>query len=110
MDELAVNMAETIPKITGTGHYTPMQAVDFGYTCQGTMGDWGYAEQRIFSYTIELASTFIPPASQVNQICEDNLQAALIMLDRVNHSTVSGIVSAEDEVSVLIPELSGNQE
>ncbi len=93
MDDLAVDMAITIPRISGGGTYTPMQAVDFGYTCQGTMGDWGYAEQRIFAFTVELASTFIPPESQVDQICEDNLQAALIMLDRVNHSTVTGLIT-----------------
>jgi len=95
MDELAIDMAATIPRISGGGFYTPMQAVDFGYTCQGTMGDWGYAEQRIFAYTIELGSTYIPPESQVDQICDDNLQAALIMLDRVNHSTVSGLITDE---------------
>ncbi len=93
MDELAVDMAATIPLIGGGGYYTSRQAVDFGYTCQGTMGDWGYAEQRIFAYTIELATTFIPPEIQVNQICEDNLQAALIMLDRVNYSTVTGLIT-----------------
>ena len=101
MDELAVNMAITIPRISGGGYYTPMQAVDFGYTCQGTMGDWGYAEQRIFAFTIELAATFIPPESQVDQICEDNLQAALIMLDRVNYSTVTGLITDENDKPVI---------
>jgi len=101
MDDLAVNMAITIPRISGGGYYTPMQAVDFGYTCQGTMGDWGYAEQRIFAFTIELATTFIPPESQVDQICEDNLQAALIMLDRVNYSTVTGLITDENDKPVI---------
>ena len=101
MDDLAVDMATTIPRINGGGYYTPMQAVDFGYTCQGTMGDWGYAEQRIFSFTIELATTFIPPESQVDQICEDNLQAALIMLDRVNYSTVTGLITDENDEPII---------
>ncbi|MDP8201563.1 MAG: M14 family zinc carboxypeptidase [Candidatus Tenebribacter burtonii] len=101
MGDLAVNMAATIPRISG-GYYTPMQAVDFGYTCQGTMGDWGYAEQRIFSYTIELATTFIPQESQVEQICENNLQAALIMLDRVNHSTITGLITDENEEPLIV--------
>ncbi|MCK4312037.1 MAG: hypothetical protein KAW88_04815 [Candidatus Cloacimonetes bacterium] len=100
MDELAVDMATTIPRISGVGYYTPMQAVDF-CSCQGTMGDWGYAEQRIFSFTIELATTFIPPESQVDQICEDNLQAALIMLDRVNHSTATGLITDENNEPII---------
>jgi hypothetical protein len=101
MDDLAVDMATTIPRISGSGYYTPIQAVDFGYTCQGTMGDWGYAEQRIFSFTIELATTYIPPESQVDQICQDNLQAALIMLDRVNHSTVTGLITDENDEPII---------
>ncbi len=109
MDDLATKMAETIPKIGGTGHYTPMQAVDFGYTCQGTMGDWGYAEQRIFAFTIELATTFIPPSSQINQICEDNLESALIMLERVHHSTLTGNITNENNepiiAEIIIPEI-----
>ena len=36
----------------------------------------------IFCYTIELATQFIPPASQVIQVCQDNLQAALILLNK----------------------------
>ena len=109
MDDLATEMANSIPKIGGSGYYTPMQAVDFGYTCQGTMGDWGYAEQRIFAFTIELATTFIPPASQVEQICEDNLEAALIMLDRINRSVVTGNVTDENDnpiiAEIIVPEI-----
>lgn len=93
MGELATSMAVTIPNITGTGHYVADQAVDFGYTCQGTMGDWGYAEQRIFSFTIELANSFIPEQQNILPICEDNLEAALIFLDRVHHSTLTGNIT-----------------
>jgi len=96
MAELASNMAGTIPRITGGGFYNSTQALNYG-ACQGTMGDWGYAEQRIFSFTVELGTTFIPPESQVDQICEDNLQAALIMLDRINHSTVTGLITDEND-------------
>ena len=88
MQTLADSMAITIPQIDGTGFYDARQAVDFGYTCQGTMGDWGYAEQRIFSLTIELGNTYIP--TQVDQICEDNLEAALILLDRIKSNTITG--------------------
>ncbi len=93
MDELAVQMAAVTPKIGGSGNYQPMQSVDFGYTCQGTLGDWGYAEERVFTFTIELANTFIPPAYQVPTICEDNLAGALLMLDRVNYATVTGNIT-----------------
>ncbi|MCD4828026.1 MAG: hypothetical protein K8R90_01165 [Candidatus Cloacimonetes bacterium] len=96
MGDLAVAMAAIIPCISGTGHYTPIQAVDFGYTCQGTMGDWGYAEERLFSFTLELATTYIPPATQIATICADNLQAALMFLDRAGAATVTGHVSGPE--------------
>ena len=57
------------------------------------MGDWGYSEERIFSFTIELANSFIPPASSIQQICNENLDASLVMLDRINHSVVTGNVT-----------------
>jgi len=92
MHDLASNMAATIPGIY-SGTYTPLQAVDFGYTCQGTMGDWSYAEERVFGYTVELARTYIPPQYQIEQICEDNLQAALMLIDRVDSSMVTGNIT-----------------
>ena len=91
MDDLATDMAVTIPRIGGTGHYTPAQAVDFGYTCQGTMGDWSYAEDRIFGYTIELANEFIP--DDPTQVCEDNLEAFRVMLRRMNDRLLAGHVT-----------------
>lgn len=93
MGDLAEAMALTIPIQYGTGHYDASQASDFYYTCQGTMGDWGYAEQRIFSFTIELAREFNPDSIYIEPICEANLDAALIFLDRVHHSTVTGNIT-----------------
>ncbi len=94
MGELAVNMAVTIPQIDGTGHYTPVQASDFVYTCQGTMGDWSYAEERVFGFTIEVNNAgyggYYPPQPYIDQIKAANLQAALIMLDRPNYSCLHG--------------------
>ncbi|MDD3051225.1 MAG: M14 family zinc carboxypeptidase [Candidatus Cloacimonetes bacterium] len=93
MGNLATQMALTIPRISGTGHYTPAQAVDFGYTCQGTMGDWGYAEERVFAYTIELASSFIPGSEDVPTIAADNLEAAMIMLGRPHKAVLTGNIT-----------------
>ncbi|NOZ08830.1 MAG: hypothetical protein GXO91_08170 [FCB group bacterium] len=93
MGDLAVQMAAVTPRISGSGNYQPMQSVNFGYTCQGTLGDWAYAQERVFSFTIELAGTFIPPAYQVPTICQDNLAGAMLMLDRVNYATVTGHIT-----------------
>ncbi|MFO7897112.1 MAG: M14 family zinc carboxypeptidase, partial [Candidatus Cloacimonadales bacterium] len=91
MADFATEMAEAIPRINSAGTYQAIQSVDFGYTCQGTMGDWGYAQERIFSFTIELADQFIPP--EVEQICLDNLEAALIFIRRTTVASLTGNVT-----------------
>ncbi len=101
MGALSDEMASTIPRIDGTGTYTSNQAVDFGYTCQGTMGDWGYSEQRIFSFTIELSNTHFPTADTMNQICSDNLEAALIFIDRPANSMLTGVVTGTDDTPIV---------
>ncbi|MCD4698187.1 MAG: carboxypeptidase regulatory-like domain-containing protein, partial [Bacteroidales bacterium] len=90
LEELAVEMAVTIPA-AGGGHYTPQESWQL-YPASGTTDDYSYGERGIFSFTVELGTEFIPPASQIDGICQDNLQAALILLDRVNHSTLTGII------------------
>ncbi|MCF7913333.1 MAG: hypothetical protein K9M99_12450 [Candidatus Cloacimonetes bacterium] len=91
MGDLATEMALTIPRISSAGHYTPAQAVNFGYTCQGTMGDWSYSEERVFGYTIELANQYIP--NDPVPICEDNLEAFRVMLHRLDNRVLTGHVT-----------------
>lgn len=90
LEELAIDMAVTIPA-AGGGHYTPQESWQL-YPASGTTDDYSYGERGIFSYTVELGTEFIPPANEILGICQDNLQAALILLDRVNQSTLTGII------------------
>jgi hypothetical protein len=84
-------MANTIPA-SGGGNYTPQESWQL-YPASGVTDDYTYGQNGIFTYTIELGTEFIPPASEINQISQDNLQAALILLDRVNHSTLTGHIT-----------------
>ncbi|NLN96335.1 MAG: T9SS type A sorting domain-containing protein [Bacteroidales bacterium] len=88
---LGTAMGNAIPKL-GSGTYTP-QPIWALYPASGGTDDYAYGKHGIFCYTIELATQFIPPASQVIQVCQDNLQAALILLNRVNKSTLTGHVT-----------------
>lgn len=90
MSQLAVSMANTIPGEYG-GYYTPQPSWEL-YSASGVTDDYAYGQHGIFSYTIELGVEFIPPASDVLPICQKNLTAALLLLDRVNQSTVTGLV------------------
>lgn len=89
---LGTAMGQSIPKLSGSGHYTP-QPVWALYPASGGTDDYAYGQHGIFSYTIELATQFIPPANQVVQVCQDNLQAALILINRIDKSTLSGLVT-----------------
>lgn len=91
LSDLATSMAVTIPSTYG-GHYTPSNAWQL-YPCSGTTDDYAYGVHGTFSYTIELATEFIPPASQVEGICEDNLEAAMILLGRIHRSTLTGHIT-----------------
>ena len=89
--ELGVNMAESIPKIVGSGHYTPEQANDL-YAASGGTDDWAYGHHGVFCYTVELGQEFIPSAAQVPTIVSDNIEAAMMLLNRPNHQVLRGHV------------------
>jgi carboxypeptidase T len=103
LQNLAVSMAETIPG-QYSGYYTPEASWEL-YACMGTTDDWAYGEHGIFSFTIELATEFIPAANQVSGICSDNMDAAMILLDRVNNSTLTGHITNTENQESMIAEI-----
>ena len=88
---LCQEMAMTVPA-QGGGYYTPQQCNQL-YPCSGTTTDYGYGVLRIFYYITELGTEFIPPASTMEQIIQNNLSAALLLLDRVFYSTITGNIT-----------------
>ncbi len=100
LEELGVAMAEATPGFVnedGTtqyphGHYDPAPAWGL-YPTQGDLNDYSYGVHGTFSYTIELAREFIPPPDAIPVICEDNIEAAMIMLDRPSRSTLTGHIT-----------------
>jgi hypothetical protein len=91
LNELAVAMSLVLPGQYG-GNYTPQPSWAL-YPCTGTTDDYVYGMQGVFGFTIELATEFIPPASQVAQICDDNIDAALLLLNRINYSSLRGHIT-----------------
>lgn len=85
---LAEEMAATIPKLGyGTYNHMPSYAL---YPLSGSSEDWIYGTLSAFAFTIEMATEFIPPASVVPQILQDQLQAARILLTRKDYKTLTG--------------------
>ncbi len=103
LEELAIEMAVTIPSQNG-GHYTPQQSLEL-YPCMGTTDDYAYGVHSIFSFTVELGTQFIPPAGQIDDIVEDNLDAALILLNRVNRQTVTGLITDSETGNPVVAEI-----
>ncbi len=85
LEELAIAIA------TPMG-YNPQQAWEL-YPAMGTTDDYSYGMHGTFSFLIELATEFIPPAAQVQSICNENIQPAMILLDRVNYSVLTGHIT-----------------
>jgi len=96
LEELAVNMAKATPgTVFEQGYYDPGPGWGL-YPTAGDLNDYSYGRHGTFSYTIEMADEFIPAADRVDTICKDNLEAAMIMLNRPRTSTLTGWVTDEE--------------
>ena len=91
LSQLATNMANTIGGVTG-GFYTASPSYGL-YPVSGSFDDWSYGTRGTFSYTIEMADQFIPPASQVPLIIQNHFMAAKALLMRKNNKTLTGHIS-----------------
>ncbi|MEM0492705.1 MAG: M14 family zinc carboxypeptidase [Candidatus Thermoplasmatota archaeon] len=78
-------IASRITRDSGSGTYTPQQSYVL-YPTTGDTDDWayGYAHyvqgRNTFAYTIEACSQFQPSASKLDQICKENWDGALYLL------------------------------
>ena len=88
---LAMSVASQVGGQQG-GYYSPMNSWQL-YPVSGGLDDWAYGQCGIFAYTVEMATEFIPPAAEVPQIVQNNLQGALTFLSRVNRSALKGHVT-----------------
>ena len=103
LQQLAIDMAITIPDENG-GTYEPTESWQL-YPAMGTTDDYAYGQHGIFAYTIELATEFIPPSYEVEGICQDNLEAALTMFKRPNHSMAKGIITNAETDEPIVAEV-----
>ena len=100
---LGTAMGQVIPSLYG-GHYTPQPAWQL-YPAAGNTDDYAYGKHGIFSYCIELGTEFIPPANTVYQICEDNIESTMILLNRINFSTLTGHVTNASTGDPIVAEI-----
>jgi hypothetical protein len=104
---LGLDIAESIDGASG-GHYTAQNSWEL-YPTMGGTDDWAYGEHGVFAYTVELAEEFIPSADEVLPICEANLDAPYILLNRIESSLITGHITDNDnnplEAEIYIEEI-----
>jgi VCBS repeat-containing protein len=90
MSEVGQEIASRITKQSGSGTYTPQQASSLypvtGDTCDWAYGYGHYVQGRpTFAYTIEACSSFHPDEIYLDQICEENFDGALYLLQEAGN-------------------------
>jgi hypothetical protein len=97
IEDFGKKIALKLKKLNG-GTYTPQQGSDL-YPASGVTDDWAYGIHGTFCYTVELYNnTFWPPISALSGLCEDNLDAAMEMANRITYSALTGhIINAETQ-------------
>jgi len=90
MSTVGTEIASRITSQSGYDTYTPDQSSGL-YPTTGDTTDWSYGYshyvlgKQTFSYTIEACSQFSPPATYLDQICEENFDGALYLLEEAEN-------------------------
>ena len=88
---LANQLASFMPA-EGGGFYNAMPSWQL-YPTSGGSDDWIYGETGAFSYTVEMSTQFIPPASQIPQIVQQQVNAAVALLQRKDRKILTGTIT-----------------
>lgn len=94
-DEMASLAFQVADMITNTGSVDPYTAMPSYtlYPVSGSLDDWVYSSTGAFSYTVEMAHQFIPPAASMPGIITRNVAGAMKLLDRKNSKMLRGHVT-----------------
>lgn len=90
ISQIGRDMAARMTTQSGTDTYTPVQAAGL-YPTTGDTSDWAYGAAHYvqgtttFSYTIEACQEFQPPADALDQIVQENYDAALLLLQEAQN-------------------------
>ncbi len=88
---LANEIAALLPS-QDSGYYAPGPSWGL-YPVSGSLDDWVYGETGAFAYTIEMATQFIPPAAQISQIVQHQVNGAMTLIQRKDRRILKGHVT-----------------
>jgi len=101
LKQIGEQIASKITRQSGSGTYTPQQSCAL-YPTTGDTDDWAYGYghyvqgRPTFSYTIEACSSFHPSDSYLDQICQENFDGALYLLQEaanIKNTVVPRVIS-----------------
>ena len=108
LEKLAVSIASNIQNDARTGNYTPLRSCDF-YPAAGDSDDWLYGNKGVLAYTIEMSSTFIPPGSSIENICERVWHGCKKIFKRLEGPLIYGNVYDKDSLIPLEVRITNNR-
>ncbi|MCX7749958.1 MAG: M14 family zinc carboxypeptidase [Clostridia bacterium] len=77
-DDLLKSLSAGMAQYNG---YKAMRSSEL-YPAMGDSDDYLYAVEGVLPFTIELGSQFIPPVTEYDKICTDNVKACLYLIDK----------------------------
>ena len=89
MGQIGRDIAKEIGQIDGSGSYFPTQSSGL-YPTAGDTTDWfyGYSHYILgrphFTYTIEACDEFHPDEMYLDQVCKENIEGAMVLLEQVD--------------------------
>ncbi len=114
MAYVGTQIASQITNQNGNGNYTPTQSSGL-YPTTGDTTDWAYGYghyvqgRPTFSYTIEACSSFHPSESYLDQICRENFDGALYLLqeaENIKNNVTPRVIPPE--IDEMFPDSDGN--
>jgi len=90
ISQVGQQIASRITQQDGTGTYTPQQSYGL-YGTTGDLCDWAYGYSHYvqgkttFVYTIEACQDFQPPSGYLDQICRENFDGGLYLLQEAQN-------------------------
>lgn len=90
MEDVGMEIASRITCQDGSGTYTPTQSAGL-YPTTGDTTDWAYGYYQyvlgkpLFAYTIEACQSFHPDDTVLDQICKENIDGALYLLQEAQN-------------------------
>ncbi len=114
MAYVGTQIASRITNQDGSGNYTPTQSSGL-YPTTGDTTDWAYGYghyvqgRPTFSYTIEACSSFHPSESYLDQICRENFDGALYLLqeaENIKNNVTPRVIPPE--IDEMFPDSDGN--